>query len=451
MATTTIEKRTTGSGSGRARLATLAAALLLIASGCTTNRRVELSSTPAGARILIDGVDSGQQTPSSVVLSTSKPNYVLTLEKGGFNPVSREVALAKDVDVIGPGEAVCSICMAPCCFGLSLLRLLHPVDVETKFVPERIDATLAVAGQRARLQVKPAVFETYLHGKLVSLFEGNYLVTSVGDHELEIRAPGHRSFSRSIRVDDRVYQRVEVELEVEGQGLLVTGSPAGAKVLLDDQFQGNLGEEPRRVRTEPGPHLLRVELDGYKPWQDVVQVEADRYHEVTIDLKLEGQGIRVRKPEGLAAKTPEIQVLVDGQLQGSAFDQPVRLEPGDHDVEIRVTGRETRRIEVRIAKDTWLDLEPGPRTDGRGKPQVVLDHQGVRVMEPEDFDDELDPADLQILIDGSLRTQEFGRVIPLEPGEYTLDIRAKGYESWTQRIKVTRKQVLDVWPALRRM
>jgi len=428
--------------------ATLALALLLLA-GCATNRRVEVNSTPAGARILIDGVDSGQQTPASVVLSTSTRRYAITLEKPGFNPVSRSVELAKEVDVISADEAVGSICLAPCCCGLPLLRLLRPVDVSTKFVPSRIDATLEVSGQGARLEVTPAPFEAWLDGRLVALLEGNYLVTSVGDHELEIRAAGCRTYLRSIRVDERVYQRIVVELQVEGQGLLVSGTPAGAKVYLDDQYQGNLGDAPRRVRAEPGPHMLRVELDGWRPWQDVVQVAAERYDEISIDLKLEGQGIRVRAPEGRIERNAEIQILVDGQLQGSAFDQPVRLEPGEHDVEIRVSGREPRRVKVRVTKDAWLELEPGPRADSRqGKSQVQLDQQGIRVIEPRDLGRE--HSDPQILVDGALRAQQFDRVIALDPGDYELEVRVHGFEPWTQRVHVTRRQVLEVRPPLRR-
>jgi hypothetical protein len=430
-------------------LVALAAALATLPGCTTTNGRVEVSSSPAGARILIDGADSGQQTPSSLVLPTAKKKYTIGIERSGFNPVVREVELAKDFDVMGPEEAVGRICISPCCCGLPLLKFLHPVDIDTKFVPSRIDATLEIAGQGARLDVKPSPFEAYLDGKLVALLEGNYLVTTVGDHELQIRSADCRPYSRSIHVDERVYQRISVELEAEGQGLLVDGSPAGAKVYLDDQYQGNLGAGKRRVRAEPGPHMLRVDLDGYRPWQDVVQVERDRYQDVVIDLQLEGQGIRVRKPEGIDVKTPEIQVLVDGKLQGSAFDEPVRMEPGDHEVEIRVSGRDARIVKVHVTKDSWIDLEPGTKSGRNGKPQVQLDQQGIRIIEPEDLDEDFGPADITILVDGTMRAQAFGRIIPLEPGDYDVEVRVTHHEPWRQRVRVTRKQVLDVWPALK--
>jgi hypothetical protein len=421
----------------------VAVALGALLGGCTTTSRVQVNSTPEGARILIDGADSGQVTPSSVQLSNDKENYTLTVEKPGFNPVVRDVKFSRDVDVMGPEEAGCRICIAPCCLGFSLLKFLHPFDVTSKFVPSQIDATLEVAGQGARLSVSPEPFEVYLDGKLVALLERNYLVTAPGDHELEIRATGCRSYRRSIHVDERVYQKLDVELAVEGQGLLLRGAPTGAKIYVDDQFQGNLGEGNRRVKAESGPHQLRIEADGYRTWTDVVQVQTDHYEELVIQLRLEGQGFVVRKPEGLPATTPEIQVQVDGTLRASAFDAPVRVEPGAHDVEIRVNGRQPRHLRVEVPKDGWIDLEPGPARDGNT--QVVVDVQGVRVNAPPDLET-TPPQDVQILVSGSLRGQLFGRLIPLEPGDYDVELRIRGYRPWSQRVHVSSKQALDVWP-----
>ncbi len=438
-------------GSAARRRAAIAALASLLLGGCTTTGRVEVSSSPAGARILIDGVDSGQQTPNSVVLSTSKSEYTLTVDKPGYNAVSRRVRFATDLDVIDADEAVSSVLCAPFCCGLPLLRLLHPVDVESRFVPSRFDAQLEVAGQGARLSVRPQPFEAYLDGHLVALLEGDYLVTTPGDHELEIRSTGCRPYTRSIHVDECVYQPLQIELSVEGQGLLVTGAPLGAKVYLDDQFQGTLGEEARRVRAEPGPHMLRLEQDGWRPWQDVVQVAADQYQEVGIYLALEGQGLRVRKPEGLPVKTPQIQILVDGTLRGSAFDQPMRLEPGDYAVEVVVSGRMPRQVRVHVTKDSWIDLEPGDRIPrGAPGPQILVDTFGIRVVAPEWLED-ADPEDVQILVDGSLRGHLFDQIIVLDSvGDRNVEVRVKGFKPWTQAVHVSRGQILEVRPDLKK-
>ena len=43
--------------------------LTLSAVGCTSVQKIHVKSDPRGARILIDGQDSGQTTPAEIVLS----------------------------------------------------------------------------------------------------------------------------------------------------------------------------------------------------------------------------------------------------------------------------------------------------------------------------------------------------------------------------------------------
>ena len=435
---------------GWRRLQTLLA--LLVLGGCASTSRVQINSTPSGARIVLDGTDCGQTTPASIELDTGTKRHSIRIERAGFNPVEREVTLNRDVDVMDADEAATRVCCAPCTLGCTLLGFLHPFTVNTAFHPSHIDATLEVAGQGARLDVTPTAFEAYVDGKLVPLLDGNYVVTTTGSHELVIKSPGYRDSARTIRVDERMYQRIEVELELEGQGLLLTGSPEGAKVYLDDQFQGTLGDEPRHVRAEPGAHMLRVEADGHRGWQDVVQVTVDRYQALTIALRLEGQGLILRKPDEVAVQTPQIQILVDGQLQGSAFDVPVRTEPGDHDVEIRVSGCETRMLKVRVMKDEYLDVTPGPRNESRREPRhprsgTSRDQPALRVHAPPGLEGTPE-RDVEILVDGALVGYGFDNTLTVgaSPSEVTVTVRVKGRRPWEQRVRLSSGNSIDLYP-----
>lgn len=444
--------RTTARGVGR-RLAALVA--LLGFAGCTATSRVQVRSTPSGARILLDGTDIGQTTPSSVELSTARSRYTIRIERAGYNPVEREVTLNRDVDVMDADEAAGRICCAPCTLGCTLLGFLHPFTVNTAFRPSNIDAPLEVAGQGARLDVTPPAFEAYVDGRLVALLDGNYVVTTPGSHELVIKATGYRDSARTIRVDERMYQRINVELEMEGQGLLLTGSPAGAKIYLDDQFQGTLGGEARRVRAEPGAHMLRVEADGHRAWQDVVQVAPDRYQALTVALPLEGQGVLLRRTDDTPAQTPLVQILVDGQLQGSAFDQPVRTEPGDHEIEVRVSGCETRLLKVRVVKDEYLDVTPGTRIEEHREPRrprrESRDQTSLRVHPPVGMEG-MAERDVEILVDGALVGYGFENTIAagVPPSEVTITVRVRGYRPWEQRVRLSGGAAIDLYPRFER-
>src|SRR5262245_47641735 len=109
-ATMTTERRSPAPRASRARRAAAAVAALLLAvlAGCTSEARITVNSNPSGARILIDGVDSGRQTPSSVTLSTEREHYEIKVEKAGYNTVGRTVVLGTDVDVIDADDAACT-------------------------------------------------------------------------------------------------------------------------------------------------------------------------------------------------------------------------------------------------------------------------------------------------------------------------------------------------------
>jgi hypothetical protein len=145
--------------------------LLLVLGGCVSTSRVQVNSTPSGARILLDGADCGQTTPASVELTNSVSRHALKIEKAGYNPVERELVLDRDIDVMDADEAATRVCCAPCTLGCTLIGFLHPLHVTTGFRPSNVDATLEVAGQGARLEVTPSQFECYVDGQLSPLLD----------------------------------------------------------------------------------------------------------------------------------------------------------------------------------------------------------------------------------------------------------------------------------------
>ena len=270
--------------------------LALVLVSCATRQTVHVSSLPAGGRILIDGHDSGLTTPSDVELSTKQDTYVITIERQGYNPSIREVRHGRDVDVIEPEEVVARVCCAPCCLGMTLPGLLKPLRVKDRFVPSHIHANLLPEGQGLKLTLTPEDTEIYVNGRLQRPLDGYLLILDPGDHEIEVRKRGYRSFVRVVHIEEKIYQSLDVELAIEGQGLLLTVEQDGAKVYVDEQYQGTVtANEQRRLRTTPGPHSIEVRLDGYESWKDVVTVDEEDYRPMSISLNLEGQGIIVKK------------------------------------------------------------------------------------------------------------------------------------------------------------
>jgi len=90
-------------------------------------------------------------------------------------------------------------------------------------------------------------------------------------------------------------------------GLTVQSQPAGATVWVDDEERGGA---PLSVTLPAGPHLVRVELDGYELWATQVPVEAGNVRELEIYLTEAG-------PLDLAIAAPTVErVRALQQLDG---------------------------------------------------------------------------------------------------------------------------------------
>ena len=75
--------------SPRPQLLLVLALLALLASCTTKSRAVLLSSNPAGARILVNGQDSGFVTPRSLDLSDEGRSSEIVFELPGYQPAKR--------------------------------------------------------------------------------------------------------------------------------------------------------------------------------------------------------------------------------------------------------------------------------------------------------------------------------------------------------------------------
>ncbi len=339
---------------------------LLLFAGCKTPRRMEVRSTPPGARVLLDGKDTGRSTPTEVLLDTSVQRYEVTLEKAGYNPARQEIRRSTDVDVIEADELACTVLCSPCCLGLPLLDALDElVTVKTHYHPREVDLRLDLAGQGIKLRVNPPDAEVLIDQVLHRPLESNTYVTSPGFHELEVRAAGHRPYRTTLQIDALTYVEHRVQLEVEGEGLLLSIHPSGARIYVDDQLVTIADSSPVRVRTTPGAHSLRIELESHRTSEDVIQVQSQEYRELTVELARAGQGVIVRPPQGWGGSG--VEVWIDQSLAATEFGEPLVLTPGQHSLSIRAQGFEPSELSILVQENQFLEVVPtlGRKNDAR--------------------------------------------------------------------------------------
>ncbi|MEM7231943.1 MAG: PEGA domain-containing protein [Planctomycetota bacterium] len=326
-------------------------------TGCYTTNKIHVKSTPSGAKIFIDGSDSGEVTPAHLRLSAGEPSYELSLRKPGYNEVIREIKVERDVDFLTPKEAVCSVLCAPFCCGLPLLNFLTPVEVNVNFVPEEINAFLDPAGQGLRVATNPGDAKVFLDGQETYPNQGNLYMLEPGRHRLEVRAEGFRTYSQAVHVRKNNYESVVVELVISGQGLLLSGVPEGSEISIDGNYEGQLSESEQRLRLDPGLHDVRISSPGFDEWTRKIRVEPDAYTNLRVELRRSGQGIDVCMAlDDDLAET--VKILVNGSVVSTTLCEPIRLPPGAYLIGLEVEGYDRWEEDVRVSEGSYLEIEP---------------------------------------------------------------------------------------------
>ena len=129
------------------------------------------------------------------------------------------------------------------------------------------------------------------------------------------------------------------------QRLSVTSSPSGAAVYLENRKTGLRGQTPLETVLPPGIHRVWVELDGYAPvMQDIEIVQGEPF---TLNLVL-----KPRDDSGwlfIDANIREARVFIDGEVvQLTPFVAPISMSAGAHQIIVERTGFTSLSTQVTI-------------------------------------------------------------------------------------------------------
>jgi hypothetical protein len=204
---------------------------------------VVIESDPPGARVLIDGADSGKVTPATLELPPGRRARV-TLERIGRQ--------SQELDVIGPSPGERRVYVAR----LGLAR-----DVATlrlRVTPP--EATVTVDG----LALVPAT----------AARETN--VRPEAPHRIRASAPGYVEVTREITLAPGEERDLELTLVVGGT--LSVRAPDAAQLVIDGRI---LGPSVRTVVLTPGRHRVRLASADADAAREVA-IEAGK--SITLDL-----------------------------------------------------------------------------------------------------------------------------------------------------------------------
>jgi formylglycine-generating enzyme required for sulfatase activity len=291
---------------------------------------VDMTSTPSGATILVDGLAIGK-TPlrgmeipaGSRIIGFERERYLpieTTIEIEGFGAkqqlqVELEPAWAivtlrtepEDANLIVDGEEL----------GTTPLELeliagsRELIFSKENFSPLEVELEV-VAGQDmtpAVYQLEPAPAKVSITsvptGATVTV-NGGYkgltplsLELSPGDnHALRLTLPGYLSANRKVRLEPEEEQDLNVKLEPEYGTVFITGNPAEASLYIDSKKQ-TLASGRFRLTTRP--HTVEMKAKGYANASKTVTPQAA--YSQRIEIKLQSKQAAAA-PETVTAPKP---------------------------------------------------------------------------------------------------------------------------------------------------
>ncbi|TMA10722.1 MAG: PEGA domain-containing protein, partial [Deltaproteobacteria bacterium] len=279
---------------------------------------LSVESDPVGAIVLVDGKERGR-TP--LIAAMPPGHHQLVLQYEGRREVSTDFEMPKDgdfsvrldlpfadrsgsrltvssmpaganvtVDGSGVGVTPWSAETRPGVHKVAVSGAGFVKEERTVQVYPNRDTDLAFALQRAgpaRLHVdaQPAAM-VRVDGKEVGR---SPLTAEVqpGEHQLEVAADGYKTVAQQVTVDAGQGLSVRIPLQravsQEPPLIAVSSDPSGAQIFLDQKL---VGATPLKIRTTPGPHEVRLSLEGYVPRVTRPVLPNDRDFELRVAVVL---------------------------------------------------------------------------------------------------------------------------------------------------------------------
>lgn len=282
---------------------------------------IAVESAPVeGAKIYVDGKDTGRKTPATLK-GISCGQHTVELKKKGF------VGEKKIVGVTS-GEVVKA--------QVSLAPNYAPLEIRTK----PTGAEITINGRRA--------------GKSPIRIKR----MTAGEYTIVAKMPDYHDTTRKFRLAPGKPLKLNIELRPAFGSIRITAKRVkDAEVFVDGDGLGTTPIELKRIVS--GLHTIRVVKEGYKPFKTKVNIRDGKETLVAAVLK-PYFGTLV-----ITSKPPVANVIIDGKPRGKT-PMSIKLEPGEHDVVVagldEAHGKVERMVKIRLRKKHKLNVRLSVKT-----------------------------------------------------------------------------------------
>jgi hypothetical protein len=323
---------------------------------------------------------------------------------------------------------------------LALVLLIAMIGLASAQPPSQVDVSAGNAYNSGSIYVDstPPTASAILDGGVAQLITpGTFSGVSPGLHSMIITKPGFSPIATSVTVSTGTTQNVVLSLipVANPGGLSISSTPSGAAFTIDDISEGKTSQVVGGLA--PGSHKVTIAEAGYEVYTTTATVTAGQVTPVSITLVAE-----VNPPTGdlQVGSTPSgAAVFLNGDFKGNTpVDDTLDindLSPGTYTLMLTRPGYEdyTKSVDIEAGAKTQFSavLQPAGQALTTATAQISSTPSGAEVY----------------------INNVYVGITPLTfmnvaPGQYAVELRLAGYNTFSTTGEVTPGQNVQVFAAL---
>jgi hypothetical protein len=152
------------------------------------------------------------------------------------------------------------------------------------------------------------------------------------------------------KVDEIAKPPEEIDTQ-NTRAINLTSTPSGAKIYLDDKYQGITPQTLSNL--EPGTYQLRLTKSGYQDWQQEVTVSPDKTIEIFVNLTLLSPALGAIN---LTSTPSGASVFLDDSFKGVSPIIISNVPVGKHIIKVTKSGYQDWQQEINVSSDKTIEI-----------------------------------------------------------------------------------------------
>ena len=393
-------------------------AFMLLFAGCLPKKKkgpvktqtLTLSSYPQGAAAHIAGKIF--DLPHDFRLAPG--SYLFRIEKPGY----------------APSWFSCKVLNS----GIAVPKLGTDGNVTwEKMSPQSTQIELTRQGGTVLLQSTPDTAQIFKDGRELGVTPLVLTDLPVGQHDVLLKSPNYADVTVSWEIRNNSPLIIHTDMQSNIGKLHITSKPSQARLFIDGK---HVGQTAFRGTYAVGNHAIRLERDGYQPYEDHIVITKGKLTEKHVPLVVSPCMLNITsEPSGA-------QVFLNDQLRGTTPLILKDLPAGSYKIAVAHDGYDQM--------EETLDLAAGSSTrkdfimsSSQGGIELNVYPAGVRVF--------LNGRDIGTVQQGESQTQtRLLQISNLSPGTYIVKAVHKRADPEIRKIRVQKGKIarparIDLW------